>query len=102
MSVYVSIAHDLFLFSQLFADSSAAIGVCNRKGLGKVRHLDTNLLWVQDRVGRGDIKVQKVHGEKNPADALTKHVDGRKLDKHMDSVGRRNSTGRHGLAPELN
>lgn len=29
------------------ADASAALGIISRKGLGKVRHLDTNHLWIQ-------------------------------------------------------
>ena len=32
----------------LYVDASAAIGICQRKGLGKVRHLDTQSLWIQD------------------------------------------------------
>ena len=66
-----------------------------------MRHVEVHQLRVQDRVGRGDIKVQKVHGEKNPADALTKFVEGSKLQKHMDQVNLKLASGRHALAPEL-
>ena len=40
---------------RVWTDSSAAIGICNRQGLGKLRHLDTHTLWVQQAVrsGRG-------------------------------------------------
>ena len=31
----------------LYADASAAIGVAGREGLGRIRHLDTQLLWLQ-------------------------------------------------------
>ena len=31
----------------LYADASAAIGVANREGLGRIRHLDTQSLWLQ-------------------------------------------------------
>ena len=31
---------------EVLTDSSAAIWICRRKGVGKVRHLDTNLLWI--------------------------------------------------------
>ena len=34
---------------EVLTDSSAAMGVCMRKGIGRVRHLDTNLLWVDDK-----------------------------------------------------
>ena len=34
-------------------DASAAKGMANRRGLGKVRHIAVNQLWIQDRVARG-------------------------------------------------
>ena len=33
-------------------DAAAAIGICRRRGLGKIRHLATADLWVQDRIKR--------------------------------------------------
>ena len=32
---------------RVWTDSSAAMGVCQRQGLGKLRHIDTQALWVQ-------------------------------------------------------
>ncbi len=58
---------------RLWTDSSAAIGICSRQGLGKVRHLDTYTLWVQQAVRSGRINLKKVRGESNPADIFTKH-----------------------------
>ena len=83
------------------SDASAAIGIAQRRGVGKVRHIEVHQLWIQDRVGRGDIAVRKVHGDKNPADALTKFVNGGKLKDHMSQVGLRVTVGRHELAPKL-
>ena len=37
------------------ADSSAARGTAHRKGVGKIKHLETRTLWVQDQVARGEI-----------------------------------------------
>ena len=54
-------------------DSSAAIGICSRQGLGKLRHLDTHTLWVQQAVRSGRLELKKVLGDENPADLLTKH-----------------------------
>jgi hypothetical protein len=59
---------------RVHVDSSAAIGICKRSGIGKVRHLDTRLLWVQDLVRSGDVDVVKIAGELNPADLMTKHL----------------------------
>ena len=55
-------------------DASAAKGIASRRGLGKVRHIEVNQLWIQERVASGDIEVIKVDGSSNLADALTKHV----------------------------
>ena len=58
---------------RLWTDSSAAIGICSRQGLGKLRHVDTKLLWVQQAVRAGKLAVKKVAGLANPADLFTKH-----------------------------
>ena len=38
---------------RVWISSSAAIGICSRRGLGKLRHLDTHTLWIQRAVGTG-------------------------------------------------
>ena len=72
---YQSLLRDLGLEVPLrvWTDSSAAIGICNRQGLGGVRHLDTHTLWVQQAVRCRKIDLRKVDGEVNPADVFTKH-----------------------------
>ena len=59
---------------RVWTDSSATIGICSRRGLGRLRHVDTQCLWVQQRVRDGDFELRKVKGELNPADAFTKHL----------------------------
>ena len=66
-------------------DSSAAKGMASRKGLGNVRHVEVNQLWVQDKVGAGEIELRKVDGSINLADALTKYVDGAGISAHTVS-----------------
>ena len=34
----------------MYVDASGANGIAQRNGLGKIRHLHTQLLWVQDAV----------------------------------------------------
>ncbi len=58
---------------RVWTDSSAAIGICSRQGLGRLRHLDTHTLWIQQAVRTGRIQLKKVDGAENPADLLTKH-----------------------------
>ena len=83
-------------------DASAAKGMANRKGLGKVRHIEVNQLWIQDRVARGDIQIHKVNGKENVADILTKHVNAEDIRVHLHKTGQSISQGRHSLAPEGN
>jgi hypothetical protein len=56
-------------------DSSAAIGMSSRTGVGKVRHIQTRWLWVQDAVRDKLIKLEKIRGEDNLADLGTKALD---------------------------
>ena len=32
---------------EIWSDASAALGIIHRTGLGKTRHIDTSLLWIQ-------------------------------------------------------
>ena len=84
---------------QMYADSSAAIGICRRAGIGRVRHLATGQLWVQERVRTGDVQLYKVPGAANPADVLTKHLARDACDGHLARVGLRRSAGRASTAP---
>ena len=71
----------------VLTDATAAIGICRRRGLGKVRHLATADLWVQDRIRKGDFTLVKVADAENPADMLTKHVGKSLFTKHMAALG---------------
>ena len=59
---------------KLFTDSSAAKGVVHRDGIGKMRHLETKYLWIQDVIKSRELEVGKVLGTENPADIGTKHL----------------------------
>ena len=65
---------------RIFSDATAAIGIARRKGIGKIRHLDTTDLWIQDVIRSGRITLEKVLGAHNPADILTKYVEKRALE----------------------
>ena len=72
---YQALLRDLGVQAPLrvWTDSSAAIGICTRQGSGKLRHLDTHTLWIQQAVRTSRVDLRKVLGEENPADLLTKH-----------------------------
>ena len=98
-----SLATDLGWETELkvYTDSSAAIGICKRSGIGKVRHLATGQLWVQDRIRTKDFELYKVAGTDNPADMLTKHLARESLDKHVSFSGLIRTAGRADTAPTI-
>ena len=97
----VSLATDLGLGLSLevCVDSSAAIGICRRTGIGRIRHLATGQLWVQERVRQGDFILSKVIGVNNPADILTKAVAEELLVRHGGYLGLAWESGRAKSAP---
>ena len=99
----VSLAKDLGVALQLevYTDSSAAVGICRRSGLGKVRHLAVGQLWTQERLRQGDFKLFKVPGSWNPADLMTKPMARHEIDRHLETMCLARSDGRAALAPEL-
>ena len=54
------------LEGQILADSSAAIGVVNRKGNCKLRHVRNRQLWVQEKREKEELVFSKVKGTENP------------------------------------
>jgi len=77
------------LIIRIRSDATAAIGMCRRLGLGRVRRLATADLWVQQRVRSGEVTLGKLPGTENPADALTKNVPGMTLEYLSGLVGLR-------------
>ena len=57
---------------RLLVDSSVAKSIAFRTGLGKLRHLEIQFLWLQEAVRAKKVVLSKVRGDVNPADILTK------------------------------
>ena len=57
-------------------DSTAAIGMCSRTGVGKTRHIHVRWLWIQDAIRDKVVRLRKVRGTDNEADMGTKDLDG--------------------------
>jgi hypothetical protein len=86
---------------KLMEDSSAAKGIAERTGLGKVRHIEVNQLWLQQKVRSKEIQIVKVDGTKNLADALTKYLAQGDMEKHVEGVSCYFASGRHELMPQV-
>jgi len=76
-----SMAHDLGveLVCQLETDSSSSIGTCSRRGAGKLRHIETPMLWIQHIVAQRRLVLKKIAGVVNGSDMLTKILDRKTL-----------------------
>ena len=79
---------------QMHMDASAAIGIVERKGLCKMRHLDLNNLWLQEVEARNMIPARKVGGAENQADLMTTHVAAKEIDKYLKAMGLEFRSGR--------
>ena len=62
------------LEGEIFADASAALGIIARTGIGKVRQLRCQALWLQEVREEKRLKFTKIPGEDNPSDAGTKYM----------------------------
>ena len=83
----------------VYSDATAAIGIARRRGLGKLRHLDCEDLWIQSKVRSKDVQLFKVLGAENPADILTKYVDSKILQAALARVNMISEEGRPASAP---
>ncbi len=89
------------LDAKVHTDASAALGIVNRQGLGKLRHIRVQYLWLQGRVKDGDVEVHKVPGQANPADLLTKHLAAHDMQRHLTKLCVEVRSDRAGSAPQL-
>ena len=85
----------------LRSDSSAALGIGGRQGLGKLRHLETGYLWLQDIVNQKRLSVRKVKGAENPADLGTKHLKSEDIVRHLGFLGFTFESGRSKAVPAI-
>ena len=86
---------------EIWGDAQAALGIINRTGLGKTRHIQTGLLWVQQVSADKRLKYGKVLGKVNPADLYTKYVDWATTERHLEKLQYEFTTGRAEEALQL-
>ena len=81
-------------------DSSSGLSVGSRRGLGRLRHVQTRYLWVQQRVQEGDLRKKKEPGDTNVSDAPTKPLDEKRMLNLLTMMGYEFRGGKTSLAPE--
>ena len=83
------------------SDASAALGIAQRQGLSKLRHIASPFLWVQEKVRNNDLDVVKVPGAENPADLFTKNMSAEFVRRHTGRLGILFCSGRAATAAQL-
>ena len=78
----------------VYADSSAALAIANRKGAGKLRHNNISTLWIQEKQDLHQLEMRKVHGTNNLADLMTKYLTRMVIDTHVKFIGQQRAEGR--------
>ena len=91
----------LLIEGEIWGDASAALGIINRNGLGKARHIQTGLLWVQQVAAEKRFAFGKVLGKVNPADLYTKYLDEKTSNHHIRKLESKFQDGRAKEAPQL-
>ena len=89
------------LGTRVHVDATAAKGMVERRGISRVRHIEVDNLWIQEKEARRMMPIGKVFGGDNPADLMTKNVGIDLAIKHMRAMGIRFAEGRSGAAAKL-
>ena len=87
--------------SDFFADASAALSIAKRQGAGKMRHSNVNSLWLQEKAVQLILRYNKIKGEDNTADGLTKHVEQELIEKYLQIENLKVEGDRAGASLEL-
>lgn len=72
---------------KVMLDSTACIGMLRKVGLGKAKHIETNNLWMQEKVRNGSLVLGKVDTKSNRADLGTKPLTADTSMKHWKAMG---------------
>ena len=61
-------------------DSSSALAFFHRRGVGPMKHIDSRVLWLQDLMAAGGVKLKKMPRAQNCADMLTQTPSTKELE----------------------
>jgi hypothetical protein len=84
-SITCDLGFDLKL--EVVVDSSAAQSIVSRAGLGKLKHVEVKLSWIQQAIALGRLEVSWIPGSRNPADVMTKPHSADRFAEMLEPVG---------------
>ena len=82
-------------------DASAAIGIAQRNGLNKVKHVEVDILWLQEQMARRILPIGTIPGPQNPSDLCTKNVGVGLIEQYMKQLSLYYEEGRAAVAQQL-
>ena len=91
----------LTLDIRVYTDATTGKSIASRRGLGKVRHISVNELWIQELVQNKSVTIVKIKNKFNPSDILTKHLGRAEIEMIMEHVQHCYEQGRAAAAPKL-
>ena len=56
----IGVDFGIVLSGKVRTDSTAALGMVHREGLGRTRHVKVQYLWIQERIKGNEFKIDKV------------------------------------------
>ena len=68
-------------------DAKSTMGTLHRKESGRLKHVDTNALWQQEKVASGEVTLDMIPRECNMADIMTHELPCSEILKHMTAMG---------------
>ncbi len=71
----------------LHTDSSSAKAAWQRRGSGRLKHIDTRMLWLQRMLRKQYFRLQKVPTTYNPSDLNTKKLSRARRELLMSIIG---------------
>ena len=68
---------------EIKVDSSAAHAFFHRRGVGRMKHIDSRILWLQDWIAAGGVRLKKIPRTQNLADTLTHTPSAKELEAFL-------------------
>ena len=82
-------------------DATAAMGMAQRVGLNNVRHVEVDVLWIQEQQARKLCPLRKIPGPRNPSDLCTKDVPAALVEQYLQQISVRVEVGRAAVDQRL-
>ena len=86
---------------RIWTDAAEARRLALRSGSVAIKHMETKYFWLQQKEKNQEFRIEKIRGTVNPADLMTKHLDGKRLVMLCELLNIKRIDGRPSSAPKL-